>query len=99
VALLRGLVNTQASEINIAGHANAARDEMWAIADDFASLVKASGRQTFALDELRSWLDPATPPLVEGSASLPVDTRAVWVGAGILLGLAGVLLLGTRRRK
>lgn len=99
VALLRGLVNTQAAEINIAGHANAARDEMWSIADDFAALVKASGRQAFALEELRSWLDPATPPLAEGSASLPVDTRALWIGAGILFGMAAALLLGTRRRR
>ena len=99
MALLRGLVNTQAAEINIAGHANAARDEMWAIADDFATLVKASGRQTFALEELRGWLDPATPPLAEGSTSLPVDTRSLWIGAGVLFGLAAAVLLGTRRRR
>jgi len=99
VVLLRGLVNTQAAEINIAGHANAARDEMWAVANEFETLTRASGRLTPALYNLRAWLDPEHALLPEGSAALPVDMRATWVAAGLVLGLAAILLLGGRRRK
>jgi 2-dehydropantoate 2-reductase len=99
VVILRGLVNTRAAEYNIAGHANAARDEMWAVADEFANLVKASGRLTTALDQLRTWLDPATPPLEEGSAALPMDMRSIWVAAGVMVGIAATILLGRQRRR
>ena len=99
VALLRGLMNTQGSAINIAGHANAARDEMWKVADEFMELVKASGRQAFALTELRTWLEPDQAPLAEGSASLPADARALWIGGAALLALAALGILGGLRRR
>jgi 2-dehydropantoate 2-reductase len=99
VLLLRGLVNNQAAQINIAGHANAARDEMLQVADDFMRLVKASGMQAFALTELRNWLPPEQPPLAEGSASLPEDTRALWIGGVIVLAVVGLAILGGSRRK
>ena len=99
VALLRGLVNTHAAEINIAGHANAARDEMWAVADEFETLTRATGRLTPALYNLRLWLDPAHPTLEDGSAALPVDMRAVWIAIGIAFGLAVTMLLGPKRKK
>ena len=97
--VLRGLVNTHAAEINIAGHANAARDEMWAVADEFETLTRATGRLTPALYNLRLWLDPAYAPLEDGSAALPVDMRGVWIALGVVLGLAATLILGTRRKK
>jgi 2-dehydropantoate 2-reductase len=99
VVALRGLFNTRAAESNIAGHANAARDEMWAVADEFANLVKASGRLTTALNQLRTWLDPATPPLAEGSSALPLDMRSVWVAAGVVLGIAAAVVLGGSRHR
>ncbi len=97
---LRGLMNTRAGEIGLAGHANAARDEMRQVADDFYTLVRAAGRPAPALDQLRAYLDPQREPLAPGSASLPVDMRAVWAG---LLGLglfvlAGLLGSRTHRR-
>jgi len=100
LVLLRLVVNTQAGEYNMAGHANAARDEMKLVADEFYNLVKASGRLSSAITQLRTWLDPAAPPLAEGSAALPVDMRSVWVISGLVLGLLTTGLLGgTRRRK
>jgi 2-dehydropantoate 2-reductase len=94
---LRGLMNTKAGEIGIAGPANAARDEMGQVADEFYELVRASGRSTPALDRLRSFLNPAQPPLLEGSAELPVDMRSVWIGLGIAAGLIVVGMLTGRR--
>jgi 2-dehydropantoate 2-reductase len=99
VVLLRGLVNTRAAEINIAGHANAARDEMWAVADEFATLTRATGHLTPALYNLRLWLDPDYAPLEEGSDALPMDMRAVWIAAGIGFGLAVTSLLTAKRKK
>jgi 2-dehydropantoate 2-reductase len=99
LVVLRGLMNTRAAEINIAGHANAARDEMWAVADEFATLVKASGQMTTALDQLRTWLDPAIRPLPEGNAALPVNMRSVWIAAGVVIGVIVAGLLGGSRRK
>lgn len=99
MVLLRGLVNTHAAEINIAGHANAARDEMWAVANEIETLTRATGRLTPALYNLRLWLDPAHTPLEDGSAALPVDMRAVWIAAGIAFGLAVTSILGAKRKK
>jgi 2-dehydropantoate 2-reductase len=94
---LRGLMNTRAGEIGIAGHANAARDEMKQVADEFYTLVKASGQSTPAIDRLRTYLQPDAPLLVEGSAVIPVDMRAVWVGLGIAAGLVVLGILNGRR--
>ena len=94
---LHGLMNTKAGEIGIAGHANAARDEMSQVADEFYSLVRASGRSTPALDRLRAFLNPAQPLLLEGSAALQVDIRSISIGLGIVIGLIVVGFLTGRR--
>lgn len=94
---LRGLMNTKAGEIGIAGHANAARDEMKQVADEFYTLVRASGQETPALDRLRSFLNPSAPLLVDGSAAIPVDMRAVWIGLGVMASLAIFGMLSGRR--
>ncbi len=99
VLLLRAIANTQAAEYNLAGHANAARDEMQAVADDIHNLVKASGHLGTAITQLRLWLDPATPPLEEGSAVLHLDMRSTWVAVGLFLGLLATGLLGSGRRQ
>ncbi len=98
ILYLRGLMNTKAGEIGIAGHANAARDEMKQVADEFYTLVRASGQETPALDQLRSFLNPSAPLLVDGSAVIPVDMRAVWISLGVAASLAILGLLSGRRR-
>ena len=94
---LRGLMNTQAGEIGIAGPANAARDEMKQVADEFYTLVRASGQNTPALDRLRDFLNPSAPLIAEGSVALPVDMRPVWITLGIIAGLVVYGLLSDRR--
>lgn len=95
---LRGLMNTKAGEIGIAGHANAARDEMQQVADEFYTLVTASGQSTPAIDRLRVYLQLDAPLLAEGSAAIPLDMRAVWIGLGIAAGLVLLGMLPKRRQ-
>ena len=74
VALARRLLNTKTAEIEIAGHANAARDEMKHIADEFRALARTTSVLTPALDCLYTYIKPAVPPLVEGKARVsPLD--------------------------
>lgn len=72
VALMRRLLNTKTAEIEIAGHANAARDEFKQLADEFKALARTTSVPTPAMDRLYSYLDPAVPPLPEGKAQIPL---------------------------
>ncbi|NIQ75442.1 MAG: hypothetical protein GWN67_12505 [Phycisphaerae bacterium] len=77
VALMRRLLNTKTAEIEIAGHANAARDEMKQIADEFRALARTTSVPTPAMDRLYTYIDPAVPPLSEGSAQISPSWRSV----------------------
>jgi hypothetical protein len=89
VALLhRGLASERVA-VALAGHANAARDEMAVLAEEFRALVDVAAVPTPAIDRLAVYLDPAVPRLAEGSAELPLS----WEGAGATVGaLAGGVL-------
>ncbi len=76
VALMRRLLNTKTAEIEIAGHANAARDEFKQLADDFKALARTTSVPTPAMDRLRTYIDPAVLPLPEGSAQISLK----WAG-------------------
>lgn len=68
---LQQMMAAPRAEITMAQHANAARDEAQQLADEFFILVSQSGITTPALLQLYAYLDPATPPLPEGSAAIP----------------------------
>ena len=78
VALARRLLNTKTAEIEIAGHANAARDEMKQIAGEFRTLARSTSVPTSAMDRLYTYLDPAVPPLPEGSAQISPSWYGGW---------------------
>jgi len=61
--LLMSRFDTQAAELNLARHANAATDEMRALADEFYVLVQKSGLDTPAIDRLRRYM-PEVPEAV-----------------------------------
>ena len=63
VALMRRLLNTKTAEIEIAGHANAARDEFKQLANDFKALAQSTSVPTPAMDRLYTYIDPASPSL------------------------------------
>jgi len=87
VAALQWMLATEWATTVMAHHANAARDEMQQLADEFRALTHASGVPTPALDQLYAYIDPATPPVPEGAATLPLDWRGVWIGVAVLAGL------------
>jgi 2-dehydropantoate 2-reductase len=77
VALLRRLLKTKTAEIEIAGHANAARDEFRQLADDFRALARTTSVPIPALDRLYTYIDATVPPLPEGSAQISPKWRSV----------------------
>lgn len=54
VMYLQRLLNTERAELTIARHANAARDEMKQIADEFTALARSTSVPTSAIDRLHN---------------------------------------------
>jgi 2-dehydropantoate 2-reductase len=74
-------------------HADAAQDEIRHLAEEFYVLVRGSGVPTPVMDGLKTYFDPDTPPLPEGSAEIPLDWRFLWIPAlAVLVVLAGIIL-------
>jgi hypothetical protein len=93
VPLAQRLFNSRAAEIAVAGHANAARDEMKQIADEFRALTQATTVATPVLDRLYPYLDPSVPTIAEGSSQISMHWRGVWIGLGGMVGVIAALIL------
>jgi 2-dehydropantoate 2-reductase len=65
-------------------HSEAAQDEIKHLADEFIALKRQTPVPTPAIDHLYMYFDPATQPIPEGNARLPLDWRFLWVAAGVL---------------
>lgn len=100
VALLERRMGSPAVELAAARHANAARDEMQALAEEFRALARLSRVKTPSIDTLFCYLDPANPPVPPGQANLKLAWGPTIAATGALMSsaaLAAWLLL--RRRK
>jgi hypothetical protein len=88
-------------EVAMVRHANAARDEVKHLADEFLALARATPVPTPTIDRLYPHLDPDTPLVPEGSAEIPLKWGGVLVGAGVLAAVLvrGVLLVRRLCRK
>lgn len=89
-------------ETALVRHAEAARDEMKHLADEFLALARRTSVPTPNIDRLYSYFKPDTPPMPEGSAEISLQWGRLMAAAGVLVaGLAGVvtLILGLGRRK
>jgi len=95
--LLRLGMNSRRAEVNIAGHANSARDEMTFLADGLWKLVQDSQVPAPSLKCLYAYVNPKQPPITEGSQRIAMDWKGVWVGLGMLVG--SITLLRFLRRK
>ena len=99
VGLAGRLLDTAVAEVALAGHANAARDEMKLLADEFRALALSTTVPTPAMEHLYQYLDVTVPPVREGSAHIAMDWRGIWIGLGLLAVLTAVLRLRPRRRR
>jgi 2-dehydropantoate 2-reductase len=99
VALGQRLLDTSVAEVAIAGHANAARDEMQLLADEFRALALSTTVPTPAMERLYRYLDLTVPPVVQGSTKIPMDWRGVWMAMGLLAGVVALWKLRPRRRR
>lgn len=97
IAVMKRIVDTKAAEITMAGHANAARDEMKQLADEFKALAQKTSVPTPAMDRLYTYIDPAVQPVEEGSAQISMNwCGTLWIGLGTLAGLAILLVFVLR---
>jgi len=74
-------------------HGAAAQDEIEHLANEFMVLKRQTSVPTPYIDRLAVYFDPATSPLPEGSAQIPLDWRFLWAVAGILAGIAVIIWL------
>ena len=88
-AFLKGIVGSKSAEINLAGHANAARDEMDYLSQQLTELIRQSKISTPALDCLFTFRNPAQPPMQENSKRIPLK----WGGLLLILGAFTAFLL------
>ena len=65
VPLWQKTLRTKMARISLAEHANAAREEMSRVAEDFRTLVAKTGIATPALDGLSSVTGPRSPAFLE----------------------------------
>ncbi len=101
VAFMGRFLNTQHAEIGLAGHANAARDEMQHLGRGLLDLMRSSGVATPSYDSLYMYNNPQQPPVNEGSRQIALNMRELWLAAAALAGTVGLLalLVKTLRRK
>jgi 2-dehydropantoate 2-reductase len=67
VALLQNVFDTKQAELVLARHANAARDEMQTLADEFGALALQAQIATPAIDLLKTYIKLEADPIPHGS--------------------------------
>jgi 2-dehydropantoate 2-reductase len=97
VALAPRALDNELAEIALAGHANAARDELKHLADEFRALAGSISIPIPAIEHLYTYIDPQVSPVAKGSARIRLDWRAVVVGGGLLAGLILVYAVSAKR--
>ena len=99
VGLLGRLFGTETAEMGLGQHAHDSPDEARQLAGELAELSRAASFPTPAADRLRGHLDPAAPPIPEGSARISVERRATVAALtfGAAVGVLVVLKLSRGR--
>lgn len=87
VAFLQQLFNTKTAELVITRHANAARDEMKELADELKALATTTSIPTPVMDRLFRYLDPAVPPVAQGSSQIRMHWRGMGIGLSVVAGV------------
>jgi 2-dehydropantoate 2-reductase len=82
VESLRQMMGTSRAEMTMAKHACTARDEARQLTDDFLALCAMTSIPTPAIHRLSTYIDPATSPMAEGSAKIPLWETTLPAKAG-----------------
>lgn len=99
VPFLRRVLTKKRMEIALAKHANAARDEILHLTDEFLALAARTHVQTPAILELYPHFELDHPLIPDGSARIPLDWRGVWTSlAALFAGLLALRALSRRRK-
>lgn len=98
VAFLRQLIARPEMQVALVGHAQAARDEVKHLADEFLALARATCVPTPAIDRLYPHLDLDTPEVPESRQEISLDWRGVWISLGALAGLMAAIAWIVRRK-
>ena len=99
VPLLQRRLADEMMEVAMVRHAEADRDEVKHLADEFLALARQTSIPTPAIDRLYAHLDPDTPTIPERRAGIPLDWRPVWVIVGAVAGVVAVLAVAVRLLK
>ena len=93
VLMLRRLLANELMETAMVAHAEAARDEMKHLADEFRALAESTPVETPVIDRLYPYFDPQAPQVPEGRAEIPMRWGGVVAGVAILAAVvAGVVV-------
>jgi ketopantoate reductase len=90
VLILQRRLANEMMEVALTKHANAARDEMRHLTDEFLALARTTAVPTPAIDRLYPHFDPDVPLVPEGSAEIPLQ----WGGLLLWLGALAAALVG-----
>jgi ketopantoate reductase len=97
VLMLQRRLANEMMEVALTKHANAARDEMRHLTDEFLALARTTAVPTPAIDRLYPYFDPDVPPVPEGSAEIPLQWGGLLLGLGALAAaLVGIVALVKR---
>ncbi|MBN2147555.1 MAG: ketopantoate reductase family protein [Anaerolineales bacterium] len=87
----RRIMEREQMKTALVGHAEAARDELKHLTDEFLVLARQTTVPTPNIERLYMYFDPATPLIPDGSAEIPLDWRSI--RRGLAVGLATLLSL------
>jgi 2-dehydropantoate 2-reductase len=98
VMALKRLLASELAELAIQRHANAARDEMQQLADEFQLLAHEAHLRTPVLDILRGHISLEQRPVKRSSKAVPLNWRKVWIALGVLISLGLTLSWWVRHK-
>jgi len=90
LVLQRWLAN-EMMKVALTKHANAARDEMKHLADEFLALARTTAVPTPAIDRLYPHFDPDVPLVPEGSAEIPLRWGGLLALTAALVGIVALI--------
>ncbi len=83
-------------EVAMVKHAEAARDEVKHLADEFLALARRTDVSIPTIQRIYPYLEPGAAQIPDGSAEIPLDWRGVGVGISALVGILITVVLGMR---